>query len=69
VRADETLRADAGWKPHIQPMTNWRMTILYLIPIVAVPILLIFGAYLLVTSTRPADVPLRPIEPAYTRTQ
>ena len=51
------------------PVTNRTMTILYLVPIVGLPVLVAVGAFLLLTSTRPEDVPLRAPEPAYTRTR
>jgi len=50
-------------------MTNRAMTILYLVPIVLLPILFACGAYLLLTSTPSAEVPLRVSEPAYTRSR
>jgi hypothetical protein len=50
-------------------MTNRSMTILYLVPIVFLPVLFACGAYLLLTSTPSAEVPLRALEPAYTRSR
>jgi hypothetical protein len=52
-----------------KPATNWTMTVLYLVPIVGLPILAAVGAFLLLTSTRPDDVPVRSGDPAYTRTK
>jgi hypothetical protein len=52
-----------------KPATNWTMTVLYLVPIVGLPILAAVGAFLLLTSTRPDDVPVRSADPAYTRTK
>jgi hypothetical protein len=45
------------------------MTILYFVPIVLLPILFGCGAYLLLTSTPPNEVPLRALEPGYTRSR
>ena len=50
-------------------MTNRLLTILYLIPILAVPIVMAILIYLLLTSTRPAEMPVRVSEPAYTRSR
>jgi hypothetical protein len=52
-----------------KPATNWTMTVLYLVPIVGLPLLAAVGAFLLLTSTRPEDVPVRSADPAYTRTR
>jgi len=65
--------ANTAARHHIEkmekPATNWTMTVLYLVPIVGLPIVAAVGAFLLLTSTRPDDVPVRSADPAYTRTR
>lgn len=50
-------------------MTNRPMTILYLVPIVLLPIVIAAIAYLVLTSTPAPQVPVRISDPAYTRTR
>jgi hypothetical protein len=47
-------------------MSNRVMSVLYLVPILMLLLIAVGGAFMLFTSVRPADVPLRSDQPGYT---
>ena len=65
MRARAHQSAYVGSLKVTESMTKRLLTAVYLIPIFAVPIAIAVGVYL-ITSTRPAEMPVRVGEPAYT---